>query len=57
MENAVEEEIIHRIQAAGGVHVASHNPYWDHNGVTFTDPDGYLCVLSTRSWSNGVETL
>ncbi|MFD7700951.1 VOC family protein, partial [Streptomyces caelestis] len=27
-----------------------HNPYWDTWGVTLQDPDGYLLVLSTRTW-------
>jgi catechol 2,3-dioxygenase-like lactoylglutathione lyase family enzyme len=47
---AIEEGTALRIETAGGVRVASHNPYWDAYGITFKDPDGYLCVLSTRSW-------
>jgi catechol 2,3-dioxygenase-like lactoylglutathione lyase family enzyme len=46
----VGEGTISRIEAAGGIRVPSHNPYWDKFGVTFRDPDGYLCVLSTRTW-------
>jgi len=30
--------------------VAARNPYWDRWGVTIVDPDGYLLVLSHRSW-------
>lgn len=49
--SSIEDETVHRIETAGGKRVASHNPYWDENGVTFQDPDGNLCVLATRSWS------
>lgn len=56
LETAIEQETIERIHSAGGVRVAAHNPYWEQNGVTFADPDGYLCVLSTRSWSSPLET-
>ena len=55
LQSEIEGETIQRIEAAGGVRVASHNPYWDKCGITFQDPDGYLCVLSTQSWSNGTE--
>ncbi|MDX1931103.1 MAG: VOC family protein [Capsulimonadales bacterium] len=37
---------------AKGYHpVPSHNPYWDRNGRTFVDPDGYRVVLQNASWS------
>lgn len=29
LEKAIEEETIQRIHVAGGIRVASHNPYWD----------------------------
>ncbi|WP_378144301.1 hypothetical protein ACFJGV_12620 [Cnuibacter sp. UC19_7] len=47
----LDEELIARIERAGGSRVAARNPYWDEHGVTFADPDGYLLVLSTRSWT------
>ena len=28
----------------------SLNPYWDKNGTTFVDPDGYRVVLSNQNW-------
>jgi hypothetical protein len=31
--------------AAGFRHVSSHNPYWDKDGRTFEDVDGYRVVL------------
>jgi catechol 2,3-dioxygenase-like lactoylglutathione lyase family enzyme len=46
-------ELLTRLEAHGGTRVTAHNPYWDRWGVTFRDPDGYLLVLSSRSWSNG----
>jgi hypothetical protein len=50
LASAIDEPTMARIVAAGGTRVASHNPYWDKNGVTFKDPDGYLTVLCSRSW-------
>ena len=26
------------------------NPYWDQNGLTFEDPDGYRIVLQNTAW-------
>jgi len=28
----------------------SENPYWDVNGVTFEDPDGWRIVLQNAGW-------
>lgn len=39
-----------RIEQHGGRAVPARNPYWDTRGRTFTDPDGYLLVLSHRTW-------
>jgi YycE-like protein len=30
--------------------VKSFNPYWDGNGCTFEDPDGYRVVLQNAAW-------
>lgn len=38
-----------RMQAHGFAAVASFNPYWDQNGKTFEDPDGYRIVLSNMA--------
>jgi catechol 2,3-dioxygenase-like lactoylglutathione lyase family enzyme len=40
-----------RMQAAGFDPVPAFNPYWDRNGRTFEDPDGYRVVLEHGSWS------
>ncbi|GJM41368.1 MAG: hypothetical protein DHS20C20_16500 [Ardenticatenaceae bacterium] len=36
---------------AGFEQVASYNPYWDKQGKSFADLDGYRVVLQNRSWS------
>jgi catechol 2,3-dioxygenase-like lactoylglutathione lyase family enzyme len=41
---------IRRMQNAGFAPVRSTNPYWDWEGVTFEDPDGYRVVLQNSSW-------
>lgn len=33
--------------------MAALNPYWDRDGVTFEDPDGYRIVLQNAAWSPG----
>jgi hypothetical protein len=30
--------------------VKSFNPYWDRNGKTYEDPDGYRVVLQHAAW-------
>jgi hypothetical protein len=37
--------------AAGFLRVTAFNPYWEVNGVTFVDRDGYRTVLQNRAWS------
>lgn len=41
---------INRFKDAGYNPVDSFNPYWDKNGVTFEDPDGYRVVLQNSRW-------
>ena len=31
--------------------VPAFNPYWDRQGKTFEDPDGYRVVLQNAAWS------
>lgn len=40
-----------RLTTHGGAVKPARNPYWDANGVTLQDPDGYLLVLASRSWT------
>lgn len=39
-----------RMNAAGFEAVPSYNPYWDLEGKTFEDPDGYRIVLQQAAW-------
>jgi catechol 2,3-dioxygenase-like lactoylglutathione lyase family enzyme len=39
-----------RMKAAGFAPVPSFNSYWDRDGVTFEDPDGYRIVLQHGKW-------
>ena len=42
--------VIAHMEASGYQPVASYNPYWDQNGKTFEDPDGYRVVLQNANW-------
>jgi hypothetical protein len=39
-----------RLHSAGWVAVKAFNPYWDLNGKTFEDSDGYRVVLQRASY-------
>jgi catechol 2,3-dioxygenase-like lactoylglutathione lyase family enzyme len=39
-----------RLKKAGYDPVSSFNPYWNRNGLTFEDPDGYRVVLQNGAW-------
>ena len=41
---------VERMQAAGLRPRASLNPWWDRQGATFEDPDGYRVVLQQGGW-------
>ena len=49
-DNAEWEEVCARMVSAGFVVVPSFNPYWDANGRTFADPDGYRVVICNKGW-------
>ncbi len=40
-----------RLEAAGYAAVPAYNPYWDAQGCTFADPDGYRVVLQQATWA------
>jgi catechol 2,3-dioxygenase-like lactoylglutathione lyase family enzyme len=44
------EAAVQSMRNAGFEPVPAFNPYWDRNGVTFEDPDGYRIVLQGSSW-------
>ena len=41
---------VERMRAAGYEPTPSFNPYWDREGRTFEDPDGYRVVLQHGRW-------
>lgn len=41
---------VDRMRATGFDPVPSFNPYWDRDGTTFEDPDGYRVVLQNAAW-------
>jgi catechol 2,3-dioxygenase-like lactoylglutathione lyase family enzyme len=44
------QEAVSRLRAQGYAPVPSYNPYWDQQGLTFEDPDGYRVVLQNAQW-------
>ena len=40
-----------RMQAHGYAPVPAYNAYWDRQGLTFADPDGYRVVLQQTAWT------
>jgi len=49
-DRAAWEAAVARMAAAGFAPVPAFNPYWDRDGRTFEDPDGYRVVLQNRAW-------
>ena len=45
-EEAEWQAACRRAEAAGWQHVPAHNPYWDRQGRTYADLDGYRVVLA-----------
>jgi catechol 2,3-dioxygenase-like lactoylglutathione lyase family enzyme len=44
-------QAVQRLEAYGYKPVRAFNPYWDRQGKTFEDPDGYRVVLQNARWS------
>lgn len=42
---------VQRMEAAGFTAEPAYNPYWDQQGRTFEDPDGYRVVLQHAPWN------
>ena len=40
-----------RLEGLGYRPATAFNPYWDKNGETFEDPDGYRVVLQNAAWA------
>jgi hypothetical protein len=45
------QEAARRLEQLGYPPVQAFNPYWDMQGKTFEDPDGYRVVLQNASWT------
>jgi len=44
------QDACNHMEVAGFEDVASFNSYWDAEGRTFEDPDGYRIVIQNRNW-------
>jgi len=44
--------VVERMVSRGYAAVPSFNPYWDRQGKTFEDPDGYRVVLQNAAWDS-----
>nr|WP_245894044.1 VOC family protein [Chamaesiphon polymorphus] len=51
------QQAIDLLKTGGYEPVKSYNPYWDTNGVTFEDPDGYRIVLENTDWDLGEDSV
>lgn len=45
------QQTVQRLESRGYTPVKAFNPYWDQQGKTFEDPDGYRVVLQHARWS------
>ena len=43
-------QAVRRLESLGYKAVKAFNPYWDKQGKTFEDPDGYRVVLQNARW-------
>jgi len=50
-EAAEWQAAVQRMEAAGFAFGPSYNSYWDQQGITFEDPDGYRVVLQQAAWN------
>ena len=46
------QQSVQRLESLGYKAVNPFNPYWDKQGKTFEDPDGYRVVLQNARWSD-----
>ena len=49
-DRAEWESACARMESAGFMLMPSYNPYWDQDGRTFEDADGYRVVLENGEW-------
>ncbi len=43
---------VRHVESFGVEPVVSFNPYWDQQGRTYEDPDGYRVVLQNAGWQH-----
>ncbi|HAZ54383.1 MAG TPA: prolyl endopeptidase [Franconibacter helveticus] len=43
-------QVCTELEESGFRAVSAFNPYWDKNGKTFVDPDGYRLVIQNQRW-------
>lgn len=49
-DKQVWQAAVDQMTAAGYQAVPAYNPYWDRDGRTYEDPDGYRVVLQNAAW-------
>jgi catechol 2,3-dioxygenase-like lactoylglutathione lyase family enzyme len=49
-DRAEWQQAIDRLEKHGFQPVPAFNPYWDRQGKTFADPDGYRVVIQNAAW-------
>ena len=42
--------VVQTIEERGHASVPAHNPYWDQQGRTYEDPDGFRIVIQHGAW-------
>lgn len=50
-DRQVWEAAVRQMADAGFENVKSFNPYWDRQGLTYEDADGYRIVLQCAKWN------
>jgi catechol 2,3-dioxygenase-like lactoylglutathione lyase family enzyme len=50
-DEAEWRQAVQRLENCGCKAVKAFNPYWDKQGKTFEDPDGYRVVLQNARWA------
>ncbi len=49
-DNTEWQRVCASLEGAGFISTPSFNPYWDINGRTWMDHDGYRLVVQNRAW-------
>ncbi len=49
-DHAEWQQVCRTLETVGFTRVRAFNPYWDVNGRTYRDHDGYRVVIQNRAW-------